>query len=290
MSNTMDWLPKWCHGILATTREALHKTGTALFNKYRNDSANDGNVEPKRDLLVRHAIKKQKRAPAKMVTIRQHREALIAALLEPNVPGDTSQLILWTDASMVGHRLGQPVTGWAVACRRCGTWVRMMGRSLDKRQTVNSAELLAIVHALLFANQLIRLEKKGCNPQTVRIYTDSQSSLFRIGRRRGRARGRPGAQSLKKFQLVKQLTKTALEMVKGLERCRVKVEFHWVPRGTVEGNIVADWAARESRSGQNMAAEEQVLLDWNLEAEGNSDDHDQPSPTGSLPRYVTPET
>ncbi|KAI5463262.1 hypothetical protein BGZ63DRAFT_187816 [Mariannaea sp. PMI_226] len=211
------------------------------------------------------------------VIIKDRREAFLEALLMPSDVGDTSHLTLWTDASLANKR-GRPVgrVGWAVMFRRRGTWVRMMGRSTNNGHTSNSGELLAIDHALDFAVQLVQGVNRTRKPGTVRILTDSQFSLRDItditgGATLGRGKRRRPETEPKKRRATNHLINNLLVKVaqrsQSLEESDVNLEFRWVPRDEVQGNILADQAAKESRKGHNMACEDKVLLDWNIEVE-----------------------
>lgn len=53
-----------------------------------------------------------------------------------------------------------------------------------------------------------------------------------------------------------------------LEKARVQLELHWVPRNRVEGNIVADKAAGMVKHARNSASNDLVHMDWDFQAEG----------------------
>ncbi|KPM39784.1 hypothetical protein AK830_g6786 [Neonectria ditissima] len=128
-----------------------------------------------------------------------------------------------------------------------------------------TAELCAIVLALEFAVQSVKNEETTNKPKVVKIFTDSQSSLRQIA-----MSSKLSHRNRRKQEGMEDLLQAIVQAAESLETDRVQLEFHWVPRGRVVGNILADKAARLARTAHRLTSNDWVQLDWDLVAEGSS--------------------
>lgn len=166
------------------------------------------------------------------IFLQDQDKAFAQASLACNMPGEASQLILWTDAS-AGSRRYFTFTGHAVVFKRAGSWVRISRRYVAPDQSILAAELRAIELALDFAVQLVQHNVKTEKPQVVKIFTDSQSSLREIAWSQAshKVRRKSHRRKLRRGQpAMVELLQVMTQRAQLLEKARVQLELHWVPR------------------------------------------------------------
>ncbi|KAJ4131863.1 hypothetical protein NW768_006063 [Fusarium equiseti] len=164
-------------------------------------------------------------------------------------PISASRLVLWTDASAKKDN----AVGWAVAFWDGLNWVRITARGptvTQKRSTlVDVAELQAIGLALDYAVQFV--ERNTETPlQILEVYTDSQSALrlLQDAIRHGLSPAPKSSSKLARKSIKSGMVARDVSLkIKKLEEAGVHTEFHWVPRSTTLGNILADRGAGLAR-------------------------------------------
>lgn len=244
--------------MFAKAQEAFDQANQAQFESY--EARKQKNLAPsvesayliRDEDIERHFAPKTQVAPPTAfspsmpmkVIAQSHEEAFRYAWVACMLPETKSHLMLWTDASVMG-KWGKSA-GYAVAMKRDGEWYTITDGTANVYQTVNTAELRAIQYALQFAVQEVHHESSTESPRAVTVFTDSTSALCAIN-----------------LGCIKPQTWTDLKSgdvldavqqhIYALERAGVKLEFRWVPRGRVEGNIVADRAAAQARIAHKVA-------------------------------------
>lgn len=172
------------------------------------------------------------------IFIQERPNALLYAKSVCDYEETGSCLILWTDASVVRHK-GHSA-GYAAVYKRHGQWQQITGATAGVPQTTTTAELEAIEHALYFVLKETHGQDPYSSPKSVKIFTDSTSTLRSIHIAPVEKQNWVGLKNT-------QVRNPVLEYLRLLEQAGVSLEFHWVPRGEVEGNIKADAFAREAR-------------------------------------------
>ena len=179
------------------------------------------------------------------VVIHEFRSAWAYASSVNSMPEIAQQLVLWTDASQSGRRGTHSY--YAVALKRKGEWCTITAETHAQQQLIDTAELHAIGYALEYAVQQVQVTQEVQADERLRlvkIFTDSQGALRCISR--GPAFERDSWAELKQ-----SIVRTAvLKRIRTLEAAGVDLELHWVPRGRVEGNMVADAATKRWKIGQ----------------------------------------
>ncbi|KAM5518685.1 hypothetical protein FOXYSP1_09470 [Fusarium oxysporum f. sp. phaseoli] len=175
--------------------------------------------------------------------------ALTRAHSVAGVSSDGSRLIIWADASRK-----KDTTGFAVAFLTGSNWVRVTAKGHATPTEV--AELEAICLALDYAVQVTKIQKGSIDTlRSVEVFTDSQSALglLRVTNRpmvtagsHGNAQG--GNPRTKRGVRKRTIEKVCI-MIDELQEAGVMVELHWVPRGKVTGNVIADKGAAIARMG-----------------------------------------
>ncbi|GKU21304.1 unnamed protein product [Fusarium langsethiae] len=154
---------------------------------------------------------------------------------------------------------GWPLTkGWAAVFREDHTWVRITA-SGPGGKSASIAELQATGLALDYTMQLVEREtendKKG-RLQILEVYTDSQAAVDHLRMALSdlppldiNDTGCRCHKKEKKRLLTKMIACEVGRKVTKLEEVGVDTEFHWVPRNTVIGNVLADKGAGLARMG-----------------------------------------
>ncbi|KAF4421265.1 nadph2 dehydrogenase [Fusarium acutatum] len=165
------------------------------------------------------------------------------------VSSDGSRLIIWADASRK-----KTSTGFAVAFLTGSYWVRVTAKGQATPTEV--AELEAVCLALDYAVQVTKMQKENIDPlRSVEVFTDSQSALglLKVTNRpmftTGPHGNAQGDNPSTKKGMRKRTTEKACAMIDELHKAGVMVELHWVPRGKVIGNVIADKGALMARMG-----------------------------------------
>ncbi|KAK2932549.1 Ribonuclease H superfamily [Fusarium oxysporum f. sp. vasinfectum] len=175
--------------------------------------------------------------------------ALTRAQSVAGVSSDGSRLIIWADASRK-----KDTTGFAVAFLTGSNWVRVTAKGHATPTDV--AELKAICLALDYAVQVTKIQKGSIDTlRSVEVFTDSQSALglLRVTNRpmvtAGSHGNAQGGNPRTKRGVRKRTIEKVCVMVDELQEAGVMVELHWVPRGKVTGNVIADKGAAIARMG-----------------------------------------
>ncbi|KAI3582716.1 hypothetical protein IWW34DRAFT_905353 [Fusarium oxysporum f. sp. albedinis] len=146
--------------------------------------------------------------------------ALTRAQSVAGVSSDGSRLIIWADASRK-----KDTTGFAVAFLTGSNWVRVTAKGHATPTEV--AELEAICLALDYAVQVTKIQKGSI---------DTLRSV-------------EGGNPRRKRGVRKRTIEKVCVMIDELQEAGVMVELHWVPRGKVTGNVIADKGAAIARMG-----------------------------------------
>ncbi|KAF7561768.1 hypothetical protein G7046_g2378 [Stylonectria norvegica] len=165
------------------------------------------------------------------IFISPRREAILHACWVYKASKPTPQLVLWTDASVWPRS-----ANYAFALWQHGSWKWIAHSSTTPHQTSEYAELRAIDYALEFAVNDASLGRSS----EVSLFTDSQNALQIISKSLSSTRWKTGWN-----ETGVHLIATVLRRIQTLEQAGLRLELHWVPRGLVDGNIVADSAARQ---------------------------------------------
>ncbi|SCV55586.1 uncharacterized protein FFB14_14205 [Fusarium fujikuroi] len=187
--------------------------------------------------------------PLTSIFVKPAEVAVVRAQSVTGVSSNGSRLIIWADASRKKNS-----TGFAVAFLSGCYWVRVTAKGHATPTEV--AELEAVCLALDYAVQVTKMQKENIGPlRSVEVFTDSQSALrllkvtnrpmFATGPHGNAQDDNPGT----KRGMTKRTTEKACVMIDELQKAGVMVELHWVPRGKVIGNIIADKGALMARMG-----------------------------------------
>ncbi|RKL49525.1 hypothetical protein BFJ72_g984 [Fusarium proliferatum] len=191
--------------------------------------------------------------------------AEVAVMRAQSVTGlscDGSRLIIWADASRK-----RASTGFAVAFLTGSYWVRVTEKGHATATEV--AELEAICLALDYAVQVTKMRNENVDPlRSVEVFTDSQSALglLRVMNRlmvtTGPHGNAQGNNPYTKRGIQKRVTEKVSVMIDELSKAGVVVELHWVPRGKVIGNAIADKGAAMARTGSTSCQSTDVLVEF----------------------------
>ncbi|KAF5647138.1 nadph2 dehydrogenase [Fusarium sp. NRRL 52700] len=186
--------------------------------------------------------------PSTSIFVSPAEVAVTRAQSVTGVSFDGSRLVIWADASRK-----KTSTGFAVAFLNGSYWVRITEKGHGTATEV--AELEAICLALEYAVQVTKMQNESVDPlRYVELFTDSQAALSLLkmtkrpmfSRPHGNAQGdNPGTRN----GIRKRTTEKACVMIDELDKAGVMVELHWVPRGKVIGNVIADKGALMARMG-----------------------------------------
>ncbi|KAF5593914.1 nadph2 dehydrogenase [Fusarium pseudocircinatum] len=230
----------------ATTQEVLvRKKGTAKGKK----------KEPKINSFCRQL------GPLTSVSIKPPGLAVIRAQSVTGVTSDGSQLIIWADASKK-----KTSTGFAVAFLTGSYWVRVSEKGHTTPLEV--AELEAVCLALDYAVQVTEMQEENSDPlRSVEVFTDSQSALRLLRTNRpmfttGPHGNAQGDNPYTKNGMRKRTAEKVSVMIDELSEAGVMVELHWVPRGRVVGNVIADKGAAMARMGWTSSHSTDVLVEF----------------------------
>jgi ribonuclease HI len=187
--------------------------------------------------------------PLTGIFIKPAAEAVTRAQHVAGASSDGSRLIIWADASRK-----KVSTGFAVAFLTGSNWVRISAKGHTTPTEV--AELEAICLALDYAVQVTKMQKENINLlQSLEVFTDSQSALnlLRMKNRLMVTTGPHGNAQGSNPHTKKGIRKRTVEKVcvkiDELQEAGVMIELHWVPRGKVTGNVIADKGAAMARMG-----------------------------------------
>ncbi|KAF4979352.1 hypothetical protein FZEAL_4428 [Fusarium zealandicum] len=218
-------------------------------------------IKPEASNKPKNKAKKTARlGPLTEIVIQQHDKALNRAHMSSNCRSDNSRLILWTDASVAGQR-----SGCAVAFQYGHTWVRVLARKSGTHINPTMGELYAIDYALDYALQVALQRPSVSGLRAVEIFSDSQASLSGLSNTtRATARATRKKASRLKQEAQQFLDRAAKLRIEGVSAAGVELEMHWVPRGRVQGNIMADQGAKFARIEQatTLSSSENVLLEF----------------------------
>ncbi|KAF5026844.1 hypothetical protein F66182_1038 [Fusarium sp. NRRL 66182] len=179
------------------------------------------------------------------VFIKPEAKALERAALSAEVSSSNSRLILWTDASIANKT--STATGCGVVLQNNFTWVRITARRF-KTKTSETAELQAIDLGLEYAVQVARRTKNHADSlRVLEIFTDCQAALQWLGNGGNTRRKRLKARQQEQALITTNVLHTAKSKIDTLREFGVMIEFHWVPRNKVMGNILADKGAGLAR-------------------------------------------
>ncbi|KAG5755963.1 hypothetical protein H9Q72_001681 [Fusarium xylarioides] len=199
--------------------------------------------------------------PLTSIFIKPPAVAAIRAQSVTGVTSDGSRLIIWADASKK-----KTSTGFAVAFLTGSYWVRVTEKGLATPLEV--AELEAVCLALDYAVQVTKMQKENIDPlRSVEVFTDSQSALRLLRMNRPMVTTGPhgnaqGDNPYTKNGMRKRTTEKVSVMIDELSKAGVMVELHWVPRGKVMGNVIADKGAAMARTGWTSSHSTDVLVEF----------------------------
>ncbi|KAM0431781.1 hypothetical protein ACHAPT_005031 [Fusarium lateritium] len=213
--------------------------------------------KPRAEKAEKGMGKKMRVGSSATIFIKPHERALEHALLSDTAPSDASRLILWTDASGESKRISGSIAGIAVVFRHMFNWVRITAR-LNQLNSIVIGETQAIVYALDYAVQLVG--QPGVNLRQVEIFTDSQSALMNLVRTTPpKLKRKTRSEALEVNKALLQAAKSSMD---ALHAAGVGLELHWVPRGRVEGNRVADEGSRLARLGmEELVSPDHVMIE-----------------------------
>lgn len=159
-----------------------------------------------------------------------------------------NRIILWAK-SAYDPQIPREMLGYAVVHREQSRWIRKLGRSSEDSQTL--AELLAIKAALGIAVEEAtrRLEKDstyaGRGP-LIRVFSDCKSAL-RLTSEFPRLQ--------ENNDRLAEILEAIVQESREIHRIGSRLVLHWVPRGDVEGYVVAHVAAKASHKGDTALRE-----------------------------------
>ena len=235
-----------------------------------------------------------------LVYTQDYSDAIASAHKAGEITCSERMLILWTDASLSQEPNNRAPSGYAVVARQESGWTGRIGHSFET--FIDNAEMCAISAALHMAiDEVQRSKAEGRYPggfgPVVRIYTDSLSSLKKIRafpqRPRGPATGRQ-----------RHILRTIVRQSHELEEM-AQLMMHWVPRGRVDANRVADRMSKsavsvyrtsmdrlEGNATQNVSSNEVLndgVVDGNYDAvAAHSCVHEQAAGEDSMAKSVPP--
>lgn len=182
--------------------------------------------------------------------------ACTASEAEPS----SGELIFWTDACVRTLGYTKASAGCAAVLQQDdGVWVTLSAALPYMNCPV--AQLHGILLALEYALQIMN-QKQGTassSPMLIKVFNNSQAAFYPLysrgellSRKRRKRRGRWSSSDT--------MTMSAIEAIEPvcqtLEKLGASLEFHWLPRGKVTGNRVAQVAARCTVNLTSTMAEE----------------------------------
>ncbi|KAF5681210.1 hypothetical protein FDENT_8266 [Fusarium denticulatum] len=157
-------------------------------------------------------------------------------------------------------------TGFAVAFLTGSYWVRVSEKG--HATPLEVAELEAVCLALDYAVQVTKMQEENIDPlRSVEVFTDSQSALRLLRMNRPMVTTGPhgnaqGDNPWTKNGMRKRTAEKVSIMIDELSKAGVMVELHWVPRGRVMGNVIADKGAAMARTGWTSSHSTNVLVEF----------------------------
>ncbi|KAI8723639.1 RNase H type-1 domain-containing protein [Fusarium sp. LHS14.1] len=233
--------------VLTEPQETPESASTRMGRKNKNKTAK----------AEKGTGKKMRVGSSLDIFIKPPEKAIERALLSDGVSSDSSRLVLWTDASEKCSPSHAPSpAGIAVAFRQKFHWVRVTAR-LNHFNNIAVAETQAIAYALDYAvHQSAQL---GVTLRQVEIFTDSQSALMNLARGTPKIKRKTREEVLK---VNKALLESAKKAMDALAAAGIGLELHWVPRGKVKGNMVADEGSRLARLAMvDLVSPDHVMIE-----------------------------
>ncbi|KAF9775188.1 hypothetical protein IL306_006732 [Fusarium sp. DS 682] len=224
-------------------------------------------------LVLNKATRKQKRKEAKNnishyqlgssigIFIKPSAEAIARAEIVADMSSDGSRMIFWTDASRT--KLSK---GCAAVFRIDSNWIRITTRGHTTPTDI--AELEAVNLALDYAAQVTRMQEKSDDLlQSLEVFTDSQAALHLLRVKKlpvttGSHSNGQGSNPYSRKQIRKRAVEKAWLRLDELKEAGVAIELHWVPRGKVTGNVIADKGATLARMGLSQYISNDALIEF----------------------------